>query len=348
MKKNSSKKGSKVKDKAVIEGAKKDLIAAMAEYLSTYPQFIKAKVNILSSVCVSDFMNLLYYLSKDKPESKEQIRSLEFIKKFCRAAAVSEDNGGVIDVLAMRAFLAIVDDHVRSEKLIEESLKLEVRHYFKTINQVKSSDVEKADPLIEAEESNQLDQKKVGLEKFEEDFKKISNSYLHILVKVTKDVCEIHSHGEQQFINLKDGEKEKEYIIENEIASSLLTLMKEIIRSCAGILVDRIVLGLEKTPVKQLISLSYLVEALQNILVRYPILQRYVLTYNLAKIIRKIKNPWIRERFSIELKDNLTITFFQFFIRIVLFVDYKYFKQFMTDVCQDTYVPYNDKHIKPG
>jgi len=328
----SARKYCKVKEKCALESIKKDLILAASEYLAIYPQYIKQKVNIINAGLLSGLTNLFYYLSQEKGEFRELIRSTDILKKLCRAGQVADDTYVAMDVLSMRGFLALVDDQTRTERLIEESVKTEVKHYFKVHKQVQEE--------LKSEES------RVNLIRFDVDFKDIYSSCLSALVKVSKEKCEIHSQGGEKFIEWKEDNKDKDYIPENESTSTVFMLMKEIIRSSSHALLDRSALGQDKTPVKQIISLTYLIETLSNILTRYPLLYKFVISCNFLKTIKKLKNPWIKARFEQEYKDNSNINFLQFFVRVVLFVDFKNFKYFMFEACRNSYVMVTEKTVK--
>ena len=342
-----SKKTQKVKEKAVVDSLKKDLILAVSSYLSYYPHFIKQRVNLVSSGTVGNLCNLIYYFSKEKPELKDIVKSEEIIKKMCRAGVISEDNDGVLDVIGLRGFLALLESQVKTDKLVEESLKLEVNYYFKMHQKVHE------EKKIEAEESSDEEgsihpNKIIKLAKFDEDFKRVYSSNLDILVRVVKAKCEIHSHGEEKYITLKSDVKDKEFNPDLDTTSTVLVLIKEVMRCSTNILIDRMNLPIEKQPVRPLISLTHLIESLRFICSRYPLILKFIISYNISKIVKKVKNAWVRERFDKEFRENSSINFLQFYIRIILFIDPKNFQFFMTDCCKDSYVIGVDRSSKQG
>ena len=336
---------SKDKDRLIIDALKKELIVATSEYLGNYPTFIKQKINLINPAIVASLSNLFYRFMREKPELKEVAKQTELLKKLCRCGNLNTDSEQSMDVLAMRGLVALIDELTRSDRLIEESIKLEIRHYFSVKNQAK--DQSKKDGKNKVEDKDNLAERYVKLGQFENDFKKISSCYLDFFVKSTKDNCEIHTKGENQFITLKeDDRKEKDYSPEQESTFTVLVLMKEIIRSSSNILVDRVTLGQDKTPCKQLVSLSYLIECLANLCLRYPLVLKFVISYNLSKIIRKLKNPWIKDRFNKDQREGLPINFIQFFVRVTLFVDFKNYKYFLTECCKDSYVKVTERTMK--
>jgi hypothetical protein len=347
--KNQGKKSSKVKDKEklAIDFLKKDLISAVSDYLTNYPQFIKQKLNIISPSLLSSIGNLFFKFMREKPELKEAVKQCELLKKLCRCGNLAPDGEQSVDVLSMRAFVAVIDELTRCDKLVEESIRHEVKNYFIVHQKAKELQKKKDERMIDPENKENLEDKYVKLDKFENDFKKISNSYFDFVLKATKDKCEIHAKGTEQYITLKnDDKKEKEYVPDQDSTTTIMVLMKEIIRSCSNLLVDRVNLEPEKTPSKQIVSLSYLIEGLSNICIRYPLLLKYVSTYNLNKIIKKLRNPWIKDRFSKELRENIPINFIQFYVRVVMFVDFKNFKNFLSGCCKDSYVTITERTMK--
>jgi hypothetical protein len=339
-KRSSKKASSRLKDLEAIYELKKDLIKAVGSYLSYSGLFAKQKLNLLTGPNLSCLSNMLFFISSDQPELKELIRSEEVIKKLCRVELTGEQPESQVEINTLRGLLCLLDHQVRNERLIEESIRLELKEYFH-LHCLARATGEK-DRLPPGEDELLL--RSVQLKRFDEDFKKIFESDQDVLVRLTKSHCEIHSKGDQQWIRLKEGIKYKEFSLHSQACGIVTTLIKEIVRN-AGLLLTPHDPKLER--MSPLVSLSYLVEGFTNLCVRYPLIFKHVLTFNISKTIRNQKNGWIHERFSHELESNGIITFLQFFIRVLLFIDLKQYRLFLIEMCRDSFVYLKGRRNEP-
>jgi hypothetical protein len=339
-KRSSKKASSRLKDLEIIYELKKDLIKAIGSYLSFSGLFSKLKLNLLTGPNLTCLSNMLYYISSDQPELKEMIRSEEVIKKLCRVEIIGEQAEVQVEINTLRGMLCLLDHQVRNDRLIEESIRLEIKEYFHLHSLARATGEKQK--RERDEEEGML--KSVELARFDEDFKKIFESDQEMLVRLTKVHCEIHARGDSQWIRLKEGQKYKEFSLHSQATGIVTTLIKEIVRNAGLLLAPHEPREERMSP---LVSLSYLVEGFTNLCVRYPLIFKHVLGFNINKTIRNQRNAWIHERFSQELENNGAITFLQFFIRVLLFIDLKQYRLFLIEMCRDTFVYLKGRRNEP-
>ena len=326
-----------------LDTLKSDLVTAISEYLGNYPTFMRQKINLLDGTTVACICNLLFDLGKEKPEIREAIRHLEIVKKLCRAGYFTDrhDSHSTIDLASIRGFLALVEDQARSERLLQETLRLEIKQYLETQESVLLERKLKSLPEGTKLEPTDLpiEDRFTPLTQFESTFNRIGQEHMDVLLKITKDRCIIHQKGNDRYIGLAADKKEKEFILDGDSISTMIILLKEIVRCSANIIFDRTSVSGEKfVPCKQTISLPLMMECLQFICKRFPLLLKMVATHNISKFVKKVKSPWVKDRFFNEIKHNRNITFLQFYVRVILFIDFKHFRNFFLISSQDSYV----------
>ena len=184
--------------------------------------------------------------------------------------------------------------------------------------------------------------KAVPYEEFREKFEVISKTCKKQFKEVVKRICVLHNDS-GKYIALKEPKNFcSDYSRVPKTSIRVVTrIIKEIIRSTNTCLED-----MSGASTVNLTPFSVLLYSFNFMVVRrYPVLLPFLMKFNISRLIKSLrKTDWISSR----IKDSKKINFFQFFVRVFVFLDPKYISSSLEDfVDQSTILIKGEKYIYP-
>lgn len=294
------------------------LTIAIVSYLSIQGPFISSGVDQINLSIIGNAFELLSQIVATNSDIKESFITNDLLKQLLNIQTFGrgDDKKMEAGLQSIRSLISLIESLFVSRELIEKQIEQEIRYffYFQESN---------------AEANYLPTHKQVKYDDFKERFRVIQKTRPEAYNRVLKCICVVHIDGDK-YIALKEP---RNYVtnvdhLPEESIKIIKRIIKEIVRGICARFSEN-----TNSSSQSIHPFSALVFILNFLAVRrYPILLPFLMRFNLSKIIKSLKcSNWITKRMQ-----DTNINYFQFFMRIFVFLDPKNYVSCLVDIVESS------------